>query len=82
MDTKYNYNINCQIARIDTGWKMFGILWNSTNIQKSAFFKTFLKFESKHGAHLQYVSIIVWNYDNAVVYTFGRYSMHMRSNIY
>ena len=27
-------------------------------------------------------SILVWNYDNAVVYTFGRYSLHMRSNIY
>ena len=23
-------------------------------------------------------SILVWNYDNAVVYTFGRYSLHMK----
>ena len=55
MDTKYDNKIICQIEMIDTRQNIFEILWNSLNIQKSAIFETFLKFEPKQGAHLQYV---------------------------
>ena len=51
---------------------------NSMNIQKSAIFD-----QNQNTVHTSNMSsILVANYDNAVVYTFGRHSLHMRSNIY
>ena len=82
MDTKYNNYIICQIEMIDTRSNIFEILWNSMNIQKSAIFLKHFLNSNQNTVHTSNMSsILVWNYDNTIVYTFGRYSLHMRSNI-
>ena len=83
MDTKYNNNIIWQKNKDRHEVKYFWDVMKFFEYTKACHFLKHILNSNQNTMHTSNMSsILVRNYDNAVVYTFLRYSLHIRSNIY